>query len=83
MNRRSHAVAGLRMCIRLQALSPGGKAKGTSASNALSALAEEPRTQLVDIRSPAAVKAQGTPDLSATRRRSLSLPFTKVGPRRV
>ena len=24
-----------------------------------------------------------TPDLSATRRRSLSLPFTKVGPRRV
>ena len=70
------------MCIPLQALSPGGKAKGTSASNALSALAEEPRTQLVDIRSPAAVKAQGTPDLSATRRRSLSLPFTKVGPRR-
>jgi hypothetical protein len=76
----SHSPAGVQP---VQALSPGGKAKGTSAGNALSALAEEPRTQLVDIRSPAAVKAQGTPDLSATRRRSLSLPFTKVGPRRV
>lgn len=61
-----------------QGLNPGSKAKGTSPSNVLKALADEPRTQLVDIRSPAAVKAQGKPDLSATRRRLLSLPYTRV-----
>lgn len=63
-----------------QALNPGSRTKSTSPANVLKALAEEPRTQLVDIRAAGTVKTQGTPDLSSTKRRLLSLPYTRVGP---
>lgn len=62
----------------MQALSPGSRAKSTTPANVLKALAEEPRAQLVDIRAAGTVKAQGTPDLSSTKRRLLSLPYTRV-----
>ena len=62
----------------MQALSPGSRAKSTTPANVLKALAEEPRTQLVDIRAAGTVKTQGTPVLSSTKRRLLSLPYTRV-----
>ncbi len=61
-----------------QVLNPGSKAKSSSAANVLAALTEEPRAVLLDIRASAAAKAAGTPDLRATKRRAVTLPFTRV-----
>ena len=56
----------------------GGGAKGTSAANALEALQEDSSVLLVDIRSQASVKEDGSPALGRVAGKSLSLPFTKV-----
>lgn len=53
--------------------------KGSSPANVVAALTEEPRAQLLDIRSAADVKAEGSPDLKGTKRRALSLPYSRVG----
>ena len=59
-------------------LSGGGGAKRTSAANALEALTEDNSVLLVDIRSQAAVKEEGSPALGRTAGKSISLPFTKA-----
>jgi hypothetical protein len=64
-------------------LSSGGDAKpkavGTSAEQAIEALSSDVRTVLLDVRSKADVKADGAPDIRATGRKLLSLPFLVVG----
>lgn len=56
----------------------GPKAKITRAEKALEALSAEPRTLLVDIRSAADVKAEGSPVLGKVLGKSLAAPYTKV-----
>ena len=58
----------------------GGGAKATSAANALEALTEDRSVLLVDIRSQASVKEDGSPALNRIAGKSISLPFTKVCP---
>ena len=55
-----------------------GGVKATNVERTLQALAEDPRVVLVDIRSKADIKAQGSPDLKSVKRSPTSLPFTSV-----
>lgn len=64
--------------LLFQALNPGSKVKGTSPANAVSTLMSEPSAQLLDIRPAAAVKAEGSPVLKGAKRRTISLPYTRV-----
>lgn len=64
--------------LLFQALNPGSTVKGSSPGNVVATLTEESRAQLLDIRSAADVKAEGSPDLKGTKRRALSLPYTRV-----
>ena len=56
----------------------GPKAKATRAEKALEALAAEPRTLLVDIRSLADVKAEGSPALGKIPGKAVAVPYTKA-----
>lgn len=56
----------------------GAGVKPTSVARTLEALEEDPRVTLVDIRSKAEIKAQGSPDLRAVKRSAVSLPFTSL-----
>jgi chitinase domain-containing protein 1 len=53
----------------------GGGVKSTTVERTLQALAEDPRVVLVDVRSKGEIKAQGSPDLRAVKRKSLALPL--------
>lgn len=55
----------------------GGGVKLTNPAKALEAL-EDSRVILVDIRSKAEIKAQGTPDLKSVKRSAVSLPYTSL-----
>ena len=72
LNMTLHTAQGL--------LSGGGGAKGTSPANALEALTEDRSVLLVDIRSQADVKEEGSPALNRVAGKSISLPFTNVRP---
>jgi hypothetical protein len=54
------------------------KAVATSVDQALEALSTDEKTVLVDIRSKADVKVEGTPDIRATKKKLLSLPYVVV-----
>ena len=56
----------------------GSKVKGVSAAKALDALANNPSAVIIDLRSKADVKEEGSPDLRSVKARLTSLPFTKV-----
>ena len=56
----------------------GSKVKGVSAAKALDELANNPSAVIIDLRSKADVKEEGSPDLRSVKARLTSLPFTKV-----
>ena len=56
----------------------GAGVKTTSVARTLQALEEDPRVVLVDIRSRAEIKQQGSPDLRSIKRSATVLPFTNV-----
>ena len=62
-------------------MNPAGGSLGVkqlSAASALEGLTSDPSTLLVDIRSREDIKEQGSPDLSAAKKKAIALPFTKV-----
>lgn len=59
----------------------GSKVAATSAARAVEALSQDERVLLVDIRDKETVRTAGTPDIRATKKKLLSLPYTKVDPR--
>lgn len=64
--------------LLLNAGGQGSKVSVTSASRALEALEQSPKVILVDIRNKSDIKANGSPDLSAIKRRAVQLPYTQV-----
>lgn len=56
----------------------GAGVKSTTVERTLQALSEDPRVLLVDVRSKGEVKAQGSPDLRAVKRKALSLPLAQT-----
>ena len=71
-------IPSLWVCCAQGLLGSAGGAKGTTAANALEALTEDNSVLLVDIRSSAAAKEQGSPAPGRTAGKSISLPYTKV-----
>lgn len=57
---------------------PGAGPKATTPDRALTALAEDARVVLVDIRAKAEIKAQGSPDLRPVKRSAVSLPLYSI-----
>lgn len=55
-----------------------GAVKPTSVERTLQALQEDPRVKLVDIRSKAETKEQGSPDLRSIKKSATVLPYTSV-----
>lgn len=62
----------------LQIGSDGAGLKPTSPEKALEALEGDSRVILIDIRSRAEVKEQGSPDLRAVKRSAVSVPYTSL-----
>jgi rhodanese-related sulfurtransferase len=62
----------------LGAASGGSGLKPTTVTKALDALQQDERVVLVDIRSRAEAKAQGSPDLRSIKRSAIALPYTSV-----
>ncbi len=52
--------------------------KQVNAAGAVEGLTSDPNTILVDIRSREEVKEQGSPNLSSTNKKAITLPFTRV-----
>ena len=52
--------------------------KQVNAVGAVEGLTSDPNTVLVDIRSREEVKEQGNPNLSSTKKKAITLPFTRV-----
>jgi len=61
----------------LRSNSPAG-VKPTSVARTIQALEEDPRVALIDVRSRAEIKQQGSPDLRSIKRSATVLPFTNV-----
>ena len=68
-------------CGLKPSIPPAGGSLGVkqlSAASALEGLTSDPSTLLVDIRNREDIKEQGSPDLSAAKKKAIALPFTKV-----
>ena len=52
--------------------------KQVNAAGAVEGLTTDPATILIDIRNKAEIKEQGTPDLAATKKKAILLPFTQA-----
>jgi chitinase domain-containing protein 1 len=61
----------------LRSNSPAG-VKPTSVARTIQALEEDPRVVLVDVRSRAEIKQQGSPDLRSVKRSATVLPYTNL-----
>lgn len=72
------AVAAAVVAAVLSGGEPKPKAVATQVDQALEALTTDEKTVLVDIRSKADVKVEGTPDIRATKKKLLSLPYVVV-----
>jgi hypothetical protein len=72
------AVAAAVVAAVLSGGEPKPMAVATQVDQALEALSTDEKTVLVDIRSKADVKVEGTPDIRATKKKLLSLPYIVV-----